>query len=597
MENFAVKVQNVEYHYRPITFSQNTLYNHQSGGKEYFGRVSMTKNDVVKVLATWFLNHCQQEPKIELEKDDFDYAVLPISSLEQMLDEQTILRKELEEDIDSLKAQITAHPNKSDDLLKQYTAVSKKHQNVVDLINKIDNILDQKYEEDKQNDEVDSLEDTLTKLVIPTEMTEEFNVNNGFSDEILPTEVEAEDALEGQGVALDEPVEMAGVQNIEPMEVQNNEPVLENSVLETMSSIPEPVIEQPVDNVVELNSVADSVLENVESTPKVDMKPLYVDLKQYEVSSYATTQEFKNCMSDIYAGVSKMIQGADEHYMNSFRQTQESMTSEIQNEIIKNKDLRLLVQEKTEETVHLREEIARGKATIQEKSNQIETLNDQISELKKMLDVTDEHTKSLQGLIDEKDVQAKTLEETISSLRSDLANANQLKDAAEAKCEQAESESDVWEKQAVKESRRSETLANRLLKAQEDIKALKANLKDEANDKKRLQAENDEHQKTITKQNATISEQQELIERQTDEARDNQQKSTDRIEYLTGVVDELNRENENLNIKYQTSQATIEKLNEENKNFQTFMSQLAQSPMGEYFKQMMTPQEAEVKTK
>lgn len=610
------------YHYVPVSINETTFKNHQVGGKEYFGRVSMTKNEVVEILKNWYLP-CLLT-KVNKVTNIPSYLSYSTDELEQLLDDETLNKKELEEEIESIKAQITAHPDKAEILSQEFKKANQEYQLTLEKLSQIDKALDSKYEESikepqlevqEANDVEDveqDLEDTLTNLVIPEELLDnsDLNASSGFENEELSIE---EPSFESAPV-IEEPEktnfetkefekqELEEIPVIEP--TLGTEEIMEISNEDTVNYKEENIPEEPIyeedlkseDETLKDDEIISIPEEEANEVRSIDMTPIEIDLKKYDIKAYSETNQFKESMNGIYENVSQMMQGVDAHYMNAFKTTQESMTREIQNEVLINNDLRQALQAKEEVIVQLKEAIAREDATLTLKNEQIEGLGVKMGQLRKNYEELEDKTKTLQLIIDDKDVKLHSQSEAITNLQGDLETATKLKDAAEAKCEQAEGESSVWERQAIKEGKRSDNLEKRLTKAQDDVKDLRSMAKEYEAQIKKMTKEHSEQQEMIAQQEQTIENQALDFKAKEDEFTKQQQNSNDNIIYLTGVVDSLRADNDTLTETVNMQNETISKLEKQNKDFQVFMSQLAQSPMGEYFKASFQSEE-QTKTK
>ncbi len=575
----TVQVQNKTYNYVPTSLNLNTIYTHQTGGKEYLGRVSMTKNEIAKILIDWYkkvivpqvekieekkevpvvaplkeepvkkaVEPVIETPKVEVAQPKVDYSTLSVPTLEKMLDDQTKIKKELENDIDSLKAQISAHPHKSQELLPEYSKKGKEYQEVLETLNKIEQELDRKYDEgihsagSKEHEAIDSVLST-------------FNVN--------PEKVET-------------PVV----------------PIVEEKVETPVA----PIVEETVP-VVEEKEEPKAVQEIPNQPLEESIKTIEVDLSQYEIPNFTETQNFKDHMKNINGGIARLLQDLDTHYVRAFASTRNDMTDKINEGVEINNELKASIEDKNREITNLREENARNEATIQAKDKEIGKLNSDIKDLQVEQDKMSDYSKGLLLQVEDKETRIKTLEESVNNLQSDLLNTNKLKDVAEAQRRQAESESLVWKKQAETASRRLETLESRLNAMQNENSNLKAIKADSEVVQKRFDKERQELLAKIQKAEENSRRLQDTIARNERNYTDKLNDAKKEISGLKENVGNLNKENATLSMQVLDQKHELKQLTEQNKSFQTFVSQLKSSPMGNYFQQVMEPQEENVKTR
>ena len=173
-----VQIQDKEYNYSLTPFNALAIYTKQNGGKEYMGRVSMTKNVIVDSMLEKYSNiNSKKEPvapvipEVEVKKEEIvepvkeekapvleeekpellvlpeiDYATLSISALENLDNDYTEREKKIKNEVDELKLQMLAHPHEQN-LVEKYSIVGKNHDTILTELEKIDKELDRKYDE------------------------------------------------------------------------------------------------------------------------------------------------------------------------------------------------------------------------------------------------------------------------------------------------------------------------------------------------------------------------------------------------------------------------------------------------------------------
>ena len=568
-----VKVQDKEYNYKLTPFNALEIFTNQSGGKEYLGRVSMTKNAVVKGMLDKYdkinviqkfepknitpveikpsINVIPEEVKEEVKEEkkepineepkpeilvlpEIDYSSLSITALENLDNEYTEKEKKLKDEVNELKLQMLAHPHEQN-LIEKYSIVGKNHDTIVTELEKIDKELDRKYDEGIHSPISKEHEEEVAPL----------KENNNMNDIVYTPPVL--EVVEKQPEQVETPV-------------YNEQPVIDN-----------PSFEQP------------STVKNKEEN---SMK-FEVDFKEFEIPNFTSTQMFKDSLQDFNRDVAKLLTGADKHYMDQFKSTINNMGEQLTKATDINEELRTTIVSKEQNIASLNEEKARLEATIESKNREIDKSKDEIQVLKVEIDKMIDQDKNLHLQLDDGKARIQSLEGTVEGLKGDLVNMEQLKNVAETKLDQTEREGSVLKRQADTATTRVRKLEASLKAALDEISSLKSEKSVWEVNQKRFDKVCSDFQAQINERDENIRDLQGRIATMEKISSNNEKDSEERISQLTHTLDIVTKDKNTLEARLLDKNRENERLQKENESFTNFMRLAKEGPMGPFFSQMM----------